>query len=324
MAVTRVAEGESPREVARSFGYNRSSVYPWLHAVQESGSRALAAHKQTGRPRKLSPQQEGQVPQLLDGHTPLEHGLAGMLWTRSLVAEVVRQQFGVHLSAMSIGRLLKRQGLSFQHPLRRAYERDPEVVKEWKEQTLPELQKHAREQGMDLFFLDEAGVRGDVAPQKTWAPKGRRPEVSTQSRRESINAISAVEPHGAFWFRTYRGSLNALTFIAFLLAFLLTRDKPVLLVLDSHPAHTGAVVQKLVAMLRGVLEVHFLPPYAPDLNPDEFVWGHLKGHGLARRPLRQGERLADRVQEELASMGGNPGLIRSFFRAPSVGSFTDF
>jgi len=324
MGVARMEEGERPAEVARSFGYNRSSPYRWLHAVEKGGPQALAARKQTGRPRKLSPQQESEVRQMLDGHAPEDYALDGVLWTRALVAELVQQKFGVQLTAMSVGRMLKRQGLTFQRPLRRAYERNPEAVREWKEETLPQLQKRAREENMDLFFLDEAGVRGEVAPEATWAPRGKRPEVSTPSRRESINAISAIEPHGAFWFQTYKGPLNAQSFAAFLLSFILTRNKKILLVLDSHPAHRNELIMKLVELLSTHLEVHFLPPYAPDLNPDELVWSHLKRQGLGRRPLRQRERLVSRVHRVLVSIGERPSLVRSFFQAPGVGSFKDF
>lgn len=324
MAVARVQEGERPSAVARSFGYNRSSVYPWMHAVREQGPQALAARKQPGRPHRLSAEQEAQVGALLDGKTPEDYGLQGSLWTRALVGEVARQRFDVHLSPPSIGRLLQRQGLSFQRPLRRAYERDPEAVKKWKEETLPTLQERARKEDKDLFFQDEAGVRDDVAPERTWAPKGRRPEVRARSRRESVNAISAIDPHGAFWFRTYKGSLDAQKFALFLLAFLLTRDKPVIFVLDRHPAHTARPLLEFVEKLKGRLELHFLPAYAPDTNPDEFVWSHLKTNGLARRPLRQGERLTERVHRHLTDMQSNPKLVRSFFRAPSVGDFSKY
>jgi transposase len=324
MAVARVEEGERPRAVARSFGYNRSSVYPWLHAAREQGTEALAARKQPGRPHQLAKEQEARVGELLEGKMPEDYGLQGRLWTRALVGEVVRQRFDVHLSPPSIGRLLHRQGLSFQRPVRRAYERDPQAVKNWKEEILPTLRQRARKEGKDLFFQDETGVRDDVAPERTWAPKGRRPEVRVRSRRESINAISAIDPHGAFWFRLYGGSLDAKKFAIFLLEFLLTRDRPVMLVLDKHPAHTARPLLEFVEKLQGRLELHFLPAYAPDTNPDEFVWSHLKKNGLARHPLRKDERLAERVHRHLTRMQSDPRLIRSFFHAPNVGDFSDY
>lgn len=63
--------------------------------------------------------------------------------------------------------------------------------------------------------------------------------------------------------------------------------------------------------------------YAPDLNPDELVWSHAKRTGNARRPLLRGERLEERVAAQLSDIGKRPGLVRSFFRHPSVAYISD-
>ena len=68
------------------------------------------------------------------------------------------------------------------------------------------------------------------------------------------------------------------------------RMKPVHLVIDSLPAHKTARVNAYVASTNGRLTLHFLPGYAPELNPDELVWSHMKRTGVARNPLRKGEK----------------------------------
>src|SRR5262249_3222372 len=88
-------------------------------------------------------------------------------------------------------------------------------------------------------------------------------------------SISAVNATGAFWYDVYSGKFNAKLFISKLKAFLHNRRRPVFLVLDGHPAHRAKIVAAYVQSLEGRLELHFLPGYAPDLNPDEFVWNHL-------------------------------------------------
>jgi transposase len=77
-------------------------------------------------------------------------------------------------------------------------------------------------------------------------------------------------------------------------------------------------VEQYVAGLDGKLTVHYLPSYAPDLNPDELVWSHAKRTGNAHRPLQKGERLADRITAQLTDIACRPALVRSFFRHPSV------
>ena len=91
-----------------------------------------------------------------------------------------------------------------------------------------------------------------------------------------------------------------------------------LLVVDGHPSHRAKLVGKYVQSTQGALELHFLPGYAPDLNPDEFVWQHAKTNGISKKPLRKNESLKRRVVEDLAAIRANPRLVRSFFHAPSV------
>ena len=66
------------------------------------------------------------------------------------------------------------------------------------------------------------------------------------------------------------------------------------------------------------LEIHFLPPYAPDLNPDEFVWSHMKNNGVSKKPLKTNESLQSRIDQDLNNIRDNPKLVKSFFQANSV------
>ena len=83
------------------------------------------------------------------------------------------------------------------------------------------------------------------------------------------------------------------------------------------------LVRDYVESTDGKLSLHFLPGYAPDLNPDELVWSHVKRTGTARRPLQKGEKLRERIDAELANVRDNPRLVRSFFQAPSVAYIRD-
>jgi transposase len=89
------------------------------------------------------------------------------------------------------------------------------------------------------------------------------------------------------------------------------RWKPVHLVVDGLPAHKTALVKTYVASTDGMLTLHLLPGYAPELNPDELVWSHMKRTGVARAPLRRGEKLRDRFAAQLAAVKRTPQLVRS-------------
>ena len=102
------------------------------------------------------------------------------------------------------------------------------------------------------------------------------------------------------------------------------RTKPIHLVVDGLPAHKTKLVKDYVRSTAGRLTLHFLPGYAPELNPDELLWSHVKRTGVARTPLRKGERLQDKIETQLARIKQTPRLIRSFFRAPDVAYITDW
>ena len=101
------------------------------------------------------------------------------------------------------------------------------------------------------------------------------------------------------------------------------RSKPVYLVVDGLPAHKKANVREYIESTEGQLSMHILPGYAPDLNPDELVWSHVKRTGVARNPLRAGEKLEIRVDQQLRDMQKNRRLVRSFFETPSVAYISD-
>jgi transposase len=323
MAVRRVREGEPPSAVIRSYGLCRTTIYRWLRAERRGGEEALKARKHAGRKPTLSPKQKLQVRRWISGKDPRQYGFDFGLWTRQIVAELIEQKLGLRLGATAVGRLLAELDITPQRPLRRAYERDPAAIEQWKQKVFPRLRARAKRVGAKIFFLDEAGVRSDQVLGCTWGVRGQTPEVATSGRRQSINAISAVNARGEFWYELYTQRLNASTFVELLQHFMRGRKSRVFLVLDGHPAHIAKLVSDYVQSLSGRLELHFLPGYAPELNPDELVWNHLKRQGVSKKPLRKDESLRSRMQTDLDAIKARPALVRSFFRAPSVAYTTD-
>ena len=175
-----------------------------------------------------------------------------------------------------------------------------------------------------MFFWDESGFRADAVQGRTWGIRGQTPVVQRPGQRQSISAASAVNVRGGFWYCTYQGGLNAALFVTLLRKMMRHRTKPVHLVVDGLPAHKTALVKDYVASTKGMLTLHFLPGYAPELNPDELVWSHMKRTGVARAPLRRGEKLSDKIEAQLSAIKRTPRLVRSFFKAPTVAYITDW
>lgn len=324
LAVKRVVEdGEAPSDVMRSLGLCRTSIYRWLRKYEDAGMEALVEKIAQGPEPKLKEKQREQVKRWILGKDPRQYGFDFGLWTRRIVCVLIKERMGIELGLTAVGRLLASLDITPQKPLRRAYERDPQAVEQWRIDIYPKLRKRAQRLGAGIFFLDEAGFQSDPPLGRTYGLKGKTPVVVTSGQRQSINAISAVNARGAFWAATYTGKLNAEAFVAFLENFMRERTGKVFLVVDGHPAHKANSVKQLIKGMKGRLELHFLPPYAPDLNPDEFVWSYMKSNGVSKRPLKQNESMRRRVEEDLAKISQNPELIRSFFGAQSVAYAAD-
>jgi transposase len=240
-----------------------------------------------------------------------------------VVRKLIADKFGANLSVTAVGKLLAKLGLTPQKPLKRAYERDPEAIEIWKRETYPNLAKRAKRCGAEIYFWDESGFRADAVQGQTWGVKGETPLVALPGTRQSVSAASAVNAKGGFWFATYKGGMNAELFIGLLKELMRHRKKPLFLVLDSLPAHKAKIVQEYVESTNGKLEFHFLPGYAPELNPDELIWNHVKRTGTAKSPLARGECLQDRIEADLLQIQKDSTLIRSFFRADSVAYISD-
>jgi transposase len=326
MAVERVREGEAPSVVIASYGFSRTSIYKWLAAAAKPGlgMRALQARPAPGRPRSLTGRQEQQVFRWVNGKDPRQYGLDFGLWTRAVVADLIEQKFGIRLGLTAIGTLLAKLDLTPQKPLQRAYQRDPVAIERWRRETYPAIARQAKAEGGEVFFWDESGFRADTVRGRTWGVRGRTPVVARPGQRQSISAASAVNAKGGFWYCTYEGGLTAELFIRLLRQMMRRRVKPVHLVVDSLPAHKTKLVKDYVQSTDGRLTLHFLPGYAPELNPDELVWSHVKRTGVARTPLRKDERLRDKIESQLAQIKLTPRLLRSFFQAPSVAYITDW
>lgn len=313
-AVQRILDGESPEVIAKTLGYHRSAVYQWLKRYADAGEAGLAYRKIPGARPKLSASQKKKIFDIVTMKNPLQLKFPFALWTGGMVRQLIIDQFGVTLSEGTVVRILKEMGLTPQKPLRRAWQQNPERVDKWTKEEYPAIQQEAKRVGATIYFGDEAGIRSDYHSGTTWAPKGQTPIVRTTGSRFSMNLISAVSAKGSMRFMTVKGRLTTDRFIDFLERLIKNADKPVFLVVDGHPVHRAKRVQGFVASTEGRLKLFYLPPYSPELNPDEQVWSHLKHHRLGKMAIKTKEELQSRAMSALRSIQRTTSLVMSFFR----------
>jgi len=317
-AVARVQSGENPEVVVRALGFSRACIYSWLAMYRAGGWGALDAHKRGGRPRKLKGRMIAWVYRVVVGTDPRQYKFPFALWTRNAIAALIDQRYGIRLSANSVGRLLAQLGITPQKPLWRAYQQDPERVRQWIEEEYPSIVKEAKRLGAEIWFADESGLRSDYHAGTTWGRKGQTPVVAVRARRYRLNMLSVVNRRGRMRFMIEKSKVNGEVVCRFMDRLMVGRSKPVFLIWDSHPAHKSGEVAEKVRSYQGKLRVYRLPGYSPELNPSEGVWREVKSHRLGRAGVFTFADMKSKALGALRHLAHRPDKIRSLFHTKST------
>src|ERR1700692_593285 len=199
-AVMAVQEGQSPEAVGKALGLNRTTIYGWLAQYRHGGWGALKAKPLFGRPPKLNARALQWVYKTVTEKNPLQLKFAFALWTRDMVGKLIKDKFGVVLSANSVGRLLAQLGITCQKPLYRAQERDEALVEQWLKKKYPRIKALAQREKAEIFFGDAAHMRSDHHAGRSWGQKGETPVVEATGARYGMSLISAITSRGQMRF----------------------------------------------------------------------------------------------------------------------------
>lgn len=315
-AVQAVDRGESPEVVASTYGINRASMYRWLKMARQFDG--LAAKPHPGRAPRLSSEQLQRLETLLLQGAKA-HGWSTDLWTCQRVTQLIQRHFGVAFHHDHVGRFLHaRLRWSPQKPRRRARERDEGAIEYWRQVRFPKLAQAARRRGAHLVFLDESGFQLTPTVRRTWAPRGSKPVHDCWQKRERLSAISCitVSPKARrlnLFFTLLSHNAHGDDVVAFLRQVRRHVGKQTLFWDGSRIHRKSQVVQAYLAKHPDIV-AEDLPPYAPELNPDEQVWGWSKYGRLANLAANDIDELAEHVVDELDHLQTEPQLLASFLK----------
>ena len=322
--VKLLLEGVTQREVAELLGVGERQVRRWQKRYRRGGWKALAKRKR-GRDAEsqmvLSSSQQSMLVELIKSCHPDQLRIPALLWTRSAVCELIEHECGVRLDLSTVGRYLRRWGFTLKRPVKRALEADPVVVEAWLEEVYPQIRERARRERGLILWQDESGVRlVQLVPQAGYAPRGVRAVARVSGKRIGVNMISALGNAGQLNFSLFEGRFTAKVFIEFLDR--LTRsypDRKIFLICDNHSTHHAKEVKRWVAARPERIELHFLPSYSPELNPDESLNQDLKRHmrQIHPRPVDK-PGLKATVRRFLHRRQRQPHIVRAYFTAPEV------
>ena len=321
IAVAMVRAGKTRIEAAETVGVNRRFVGRWVTAAAQCGEAALAGGRRGRRPgeqKALSAAQEDRLRGLIARGCPDQFGLSFALWTRQAVRALIARETGVWLSLSVVGDYLRAWGFTAQRPMRRATERQEGAVRAWLESTYPAIARKAKAQGGEIHWADETGLSNQANYGRSFAPRGQTPVIRRPAKRFSQSMISSLTNRGKLRFMIYEGALKAPIFLDFLRRLVREAARKLFVIVDNLPVHRAHRVTAWVQDHADQIELFYLPSYAPEHNPDEFLNNDLKQAMARRRTPRDKAALKSGLTSYMRSLQRCPAKVRAFFQAPTV------
>jgi transposase len=304
-------------DIAAILGVREETVSRWCSRYDQGGPEALSGDR-TGRPigsgRRLNTEQERSLQQKIETKSPQELGIASALWTRPAVRELIQQQVGIRLPIRTVGEYLRRWGFTPQKPVRKAYKQDPKAVAEWLETTDPGIEKRAAQEGGEIHWGDETGVRSTCQHSRGYARPGQTPEMTVPGSRFSVNMISTITNQGKVRWMVYTGKMNAALFLVFLTRLIAGATKKVFLIVDHLSVHEAAAVDEWSADRTDRIEVFYLPKYAPERNPDEYLNCDVKANINTDGLPKDRAELTRKLRRFMQKLGRLPARVASYFK----------
>jgi len=313
--------GKSYKDIQEATGASPDLIWRTWTAWKAGGKKAITIRKsgrKTGENRRLTPEQEQRIRKLIIDRCPDQLKLDFALWNRIAVGQLIEQEYGIEMPIRTVGDYLKRWGFTPQKPTKFAMERKPEKVQQWLTDTYPVLSRRAKAEGADIYWGDETGLRASDVRGRGYAPKGKTPVVRATAAHENLSMVSAITNRGKVNWMIVDGTINAERFIEFLRRLISDAIRKIFLVLDNLRVHHAKVVHEWLTRHTKEIELFFLPPYSPDLNPDEHLNADVKYGVGSKVPVRTKDKLRNAAESHMKMLEQRPERIRKYFEDPAI------
>jgi transposase len=314
-------EGMTQAEAALAVGVHRQTVNIWQQRYREQGEDGLLDGRRVSPRRgqgRLTEDEARRVRDWIAEGTPDRLELPFALWTSRAVRELIERRSGKRLGLSTVQLYLRRWGLTPQKPLVRAKQRQPAAIAAWLETAYPAIAKRARAARAVIYWGDETGLSNQDQIGRSYAPKGETPVITRTAKRVTRSMIAAVSNRGLMRFMLYEGALNADGFIAFLRRLTKDAGRKVVLIVDNLKVHKAGKVMAWVASHAHEIELFYLPSYAPDHNPTEYLNNDLKQKLRQQPQPGSKEELIKSARSVLRAIQRSPRRVRAYFKPEPV------
>ena len=303
--ILHLADGRPADRIAAEFGCHVSTVYRTRQAFLRDGEHALQPKPSPGRPRKLSLAQIQQLDLLLS-QQPRALNQNFSNWT--LKALLIHVRCAVH--AVTVWRCLRRLDWRWSRPVKRVASPDPRYAA--KARYLRRLRGQARRAQIHLYYADEIDVELLPTISGRWMRRGQQTQVGTPGKNATQYVYGAVHfTRGALhWLPwAHKDNVGFRHLLSAILAAHAHDTRPIVVVVDNFRIHTAQAVRAWLQAQRRRMRLYFLPTYAPQLNPIERVWRHVRRHVTDNYFFRTLPRLMRALATFLMALAHSPAVI---------------
>lgn len=315
-------KGYTVASIADALGVSMGTVFKWQRNAKRGTQEQAIKGGQRGRKpdqqKALSPEQQKHICSLICDKSPNQLKFDFALWTRRAVRALIKREYALELTPQCVGKYLKSWGMTSQRPSHRAIERDDDQIKQWLEISYPEIAKRAKTEGAIIYWSDETAIKHDCNWVSGYSPCGKTPILKCHDGRwTSATMVSAVSNQGLLRFKIQDKPMTKESFVEFLEDMIKDEPKKIFMIVDNLRVHKSKLVNDWVEAHKERIELFFLPPYAPELNPDEYVNRSVKTEIRSRAPTKTTE-LKKRVQRFMQKMSRKATFIRKIFENENV------
>lgn len=316
-AVKMRLKGFRPGEVAETFGITTQALSKMMKRYNEGGFKALKSkargkRKDTGR--RLTEEQEYKVYRTIVDKCPDQLKFPFVLWTREAIRHLILNEYKIDIPLRTLSDYLKRWDMTPQKPLKRAYERNDKRVAKWHEEEYPQIEKRAKKEKAEIHWADETNCQSIPNNLRGFSEKGVTPILKHSAKKFKVNMISSITKLGKMRFMFYDGSFDYKVFIDFLRRLIKGATKKIFLIVDNLRVHHAKKVKKWIEERKDKIEIFYLPPYCPDLNPDEYLNNDLKQNANKNLIPKDLEGLKKNTNSYMRSLQKKPDKVKGFFR----------
>ncbi|MBL8693275.1 MAG: IS630 family transposase [Planctomycetes bacterium] len=292
-----------------------SKVHRGDRSVRTSAKRG----RREGQGAILAKAEERKIIRTIRDLTPHQLKLEFFLWSVGAVMTLIERTLGKALSESTMRNYLNAWGFTIQRPSTRYSRRDDLVVQKWLVEEYPKIARLAKREEAEIHWLDETGVNNQAVYQRGYALKGSTPRPTKAVNKEKVSLISTVTNQGTMRFKLFDGSLSVETLLAFMSGLLDETGRKVFIIMDNLRIHKSRPVLEWADRNADRVRLYYLPPYAPEHNPDEHLNNDLKQnvHRRSGLPIDK-ETLRRNTLGYMRHIQKTPQKVRSYFQAPST------